>query len=124
MSVETVEIHSRDHDAFLKEVHSFEFWFQSVEGYLVKHPYGVDPHSPIPELGESEKEALIAAQPKKFFTTSHYDGEPIVLVRLAKVTRAEAVDLIAESWRNRATKTAVKDRDAAQGGCRADDPRL
>ena len=60
MSVETVEIHSRDHDAFLKEVHSFEFWFQSVEGYLVKHPYGVDPHSPIPELGESEKEALIA----------------------------------------------------------------
>jgi hypothetical protein len=62
-----------------------------------------------------EKEALIAAQPKKFFTTSHYDGEPIVLVRLAKVTRAEAVDLIAESWRNRATKTAVKAWDAAQG---------
>jgi hypothetical protein len=62
-----------------------------------------------------EKEALIAAQPKKSFTTSHYDTEPIVLARLAKVTKAEAVDLIAESWRNRATKTAVKDWDAAQG---------
>ena len=60
MSVETVEIHARNHDAFLKEVHSFEFWFQSVEGYLVKHPYGVDPNSPIPELEESEKDALIA----------------------------------------------------------------
>jgi 1,2-phenylacetyl-CoA epoxidase catalytic subunit len=60
MAVETVEIHARDHDAFLKEVHSFEFWFQSVEGYLVKHPYGVDPNAPIPELEEAEKEALIA----------------------------------------------------------------
>ena len=60
MSVETAEIHARDHDAFLREVHSFEFWFQSVEGYLVEHPYGVDPNSPIPELEASEKEALIA----------------------------------------------------------------
>jgi hypothetical protein len=62
-----------------------------------------------------EKEALIAAQPEKFFTTSHYDGEPIVLVRLAKVTKKEAVDLIINSWRNRATKTAVKAWDAARG---------
>jgi hypothetical protein len=58
MSVETVEIHARDHEAFLKEVHSFEFWFQSVEGYLVEHPYGVDPNAPIPDLEVSEKVAL------------------------------------------------------------------
>jgi hypothetical protein len=61
-----------------------------------------------------EKEALIAAQPKKFLTTSHYDGEPIVLVRLEKVSKKEAVDLIIESWRNRATRTAVKAWDAAR----------
>ena len=60
MSVEMVEIHARDHEAFLREVHSFEFWFQSVEGYLVEYPYGVDPNAPIPELENSEKEALIA----------------------------------------------------------------
>ena len=60
MSLETVEIHSREHDSFLEEVHSFEFWFQSVEGYLVEHPYGVDPNSPIPELDEEEKTTLIA----------------------------------------------------------------
>jgi hypothetical protein len=59
-----------------------------------------------------EKEALIAAQPRKFFTTPHYDGEPMVLVRLEKVGKKEAVDLIVESWRNRATKTAVKAWDA------------
>jgi hypothetical protein len=61
-----------------------------------------------------EKEALIAAQPEKFFTTSHYDGEPMVLVRLEQVTRKEAVDLINGSWRNRATKTAVRAWDAAR----------
>jgi len=59
MAMETLEIHARDHEAFLAEVHSFEFWFQSVEGYLGEHPYGVDPNAPIPELEDSEKEALI-----------------------------------------------------------------
>ena len=58
------------------------------------------------------KEALLAVQPKKFFTTSHYDGEPMVLVRLEKVGKREAADLIVESWRNRATTTAVKLWDA------------
>jgi len=60
------------------------------------------------------KEGLLASQPKKFFTTSHYDGHPIVLVRLEEVGKKEATDLIVESWRNRATKTAVKAWDAAR----------
>ncbi len=60
MAMDTVEIHARDHDAFLKEVHSFEFWFQSVEGYLNQHPYGVDPAAPIPEIGGAERDALVA----------------------------------------------------------------
>ena len=59
-----------------------------------------------------DKEALISAQPEKYFTTSHYDGEPIVLVHLKRVTKAEARDLIVDSWRNRAPKKAVKEWDA------------
>jgi 1,2-phenylacetyl-CoA epoxidase catalytic subunit len=59
ISGESVELHARDHAAFLAEVHSFEFWFQSVEGYLVAHPYGVDPDAPIPELGVEEHDALV-----------------------------------------------------------------
>ena len=59
-----------------------------------------------------DKEAMIAAHPKKYFTTAHYDGEPIVLVELARVTRKECAAAIVESWRNRATKTAVKAWDA------------
>ncbi len=53
------ELHARPHEAFLDEVHSFEFWFQSVEGYLRAHPYGETPGSPMPELEPAERDALI-----------------------------------------------------------------
>ncbi len=36
----TREIHDLEHERFLEEVHSFEFWFQSVEGYLSGTTYG------------------------------------------------------------------------------------
>jgi hypothetical protein len=48
------------------------------------------------------KEALIAWEPRVFFTTSHYDGYAIVLVRLDAVDVKRAEDLITESWRLRA----------------------
>jgi hypothetical protein len=54
------------------------------------------------------KEALLACEPKVFFTTPHYDGYAIVLVRLAAVDAARAKELITESWKLRAPKTLVK----------------
>ena len=51
---------------------------------------------------EDEKQGLIQAEPEKFFTTPHYDGEPIVLVRLDALDREEAAELVEESWRLRA----------------------
>jgi hypothetical protein len=57
---------------------------------------------------EEEKQALIAAEPAKFFTTAHYDGHPIVLVHLEAVDAAEAAELVTESWRLRAPRTLVK----------------
>jgi hypothetical protein len=62
---------------------------------------------------EEEKRALIASAPKKFFTTSHYDGHPIVLVNLKAVGVKEATELITESWRLRAPKKQVKEWDDA-----------
>jgi len=59
-----------------------------------------------------EKEALLAADPAVFFTTPHYDGEAMVLVRLDAVDPAEAAELIIESWRLRAPKRAVAAFDA------------
>lgn len=56
---------------------------------------------------EGEKRALVASEPEKFFTTPHYDGQPIVLVRLDAVDRDEATELITESWRLRAPRALV-----------------
>jgi 1,2-phenylacetyl-CoA epoxidase catalytic subunit len=60
MSLEPTELHARDHAGFLAEVHSFEFWFQSVEGYLHDRPYGVASDAPDPVLDPVRREALVA----------------------------------------------------------------
>jgi hypothetical protein len=49
-----------------------------------------------------EKDALIAYEPHKFFTTPHYDGHPIVLVRMAAMDLGEMTEALTESWRLRA----------------------
>jgi len=54
------------------------------------------------------KEALIAADTKKFFTTSHYDGQPIVLVRLEAVEVDEVRELVTDSWRVRAPRSLTR----------------
>ncbi len=48
-----------------------------------------------------DKEALVASNPGKFFTRSHYDGHPVVLVRLEAVDVDEVTELIGDSWRLR-----------------------
>ncbi|MEA2702988.1 MAG: hypothetical protein QOJ69_1618 [Actinomycetota bacterium] len=59
------------------------------------------------------KEALVGSEPEKFFTTAHYDGHPVVLVRLGAVDADEATELVTESWRLRAPKSLVREWDAA-----------
>jgi hypothetical protein len=54
------------------------------------------------------KEAMLENEPETFFTTDHYDGHPIVLVRLDAVDRERATELISASWRLRAPKSLVK----------------
>jgi hypothetical protein len=54
-----------------------------------------------------EKEALLGADPEKFFTEAHYDGYPIVLVRLAGVDEQELTELLTDGWRCRAPKRLV-----------------
>jgi hypothetical protein len=55
-----------------------------------------------------DKEILIATEPRVFFSTPHYDGYPIVLVRLEALDVERARELITESWRLRAPKTLLK----------------
>ncbi|MFN3007553.1 MmcQ/YjbR family DNA-binding protein [Mycolicibacterium wolinskyi] len=57
---------------------------------------------------EGVKFALIADNPAVYFTTPHFDGYPIVLVRLAAIGVDELTELITEAWLAQAPKTLVK----------------
>jgi hypothetical protein len=61
---------------------------------------------------EEEKAAMIRSEPSRFFTTPHYDGTPILLVRLESTDFDEARELVTESWRLRAPRALVKSWDA------------
>lgn len=55
-----------------------------------------------------EKDTLLAAEPAKFFTSSHYEGAPIILVRLEEVDLDEVHELLRESWRLRAPRRLTR----------------
>ena len=54
-----------------------------------------------------EREALMAAAPKKFYITDHYLNYPWMLVRLSAVRRDEIRDLLIQSWRRAAPTRLV-----------------
>jgi hypothetical protein len=68
----------------------------------------------VADLGE--KEALLASDPAKFFTTPHYDGYPAVLVDLAAIGVDELQELITDSWRLKAPKRVLKAFDEQSAG--------
>jgi hypothetical protein len=47
----------------------------------------------------AERDAMVSAEPAKFFTEPHYAGFPAVLVRLSEVTRRDLQLLLKEGWR-------------------------
>jgi hypothetical protein len=52
------------------------------------------------------KDVLLAADPA-FFTTSHFDGYPAVLVVLAKIPAAKLRNVLVDAWLSRAPAKAV-----------------
>jgi hypothetical protein len=54
----------------------------------------------VANLGE--RDALLSAEPAKFFTEPHYAGFPAVLVRLAEVSVADMRELLRGAWRTQA----------------------
>jgi hypothetical protein len=67
----------------------------------------------VANLGQ--RDALLAAEPTKFFTEPHYAGFPAVLVRLDAVTVADLKVLIAEAWRCQAPTEPAKAVNGAKG---------
>ncbi len=66
-----------------------------------------------------DKDALLAADSSRFFTTPHYDGYPVVLVRFAEVDVDELRELLTDSWRLCAPKRVLAAFEAAEASHRA-----
>lgn len=64
---------------------------------------------------EAEKQALLLGEPDVFFTTPGYDGQPLVMLRLAKVKVERLTELVTDAWRMRAPDELVSDLDEAGG---------
>jgi hypothetical protein len=57
---------------------------------------------------EGVKFALVADLRGVYFTTPHFDGYPMVLVRLAEIDVPELTELITEAWLAQAPKILAK----------------
>ena len=58
---------------------------------------------------EGVKFALIADEPRVYFTTPHFDGYPAVLVKLAEIAPTDLEDLITEAWLTQAPRKLVQE---------------
>ena len=54
------------------------------------------------------KEALLADDPNIYFTTSHFNGYPAILVRLDRVGIEELQEIVTEAWLARAPRALAK----------------
>jgi hypothetical protein len=50
----------------------------------------------VEDLGE--KEAVLSAQPRAFFTIPHFDGYAAVLIQLTKATKKALRDALIDGW--------------------------
>jgi hypothetical protein len=54
------------------------------------------------------KEALLADDPRVYFTTPHFDGYAAILVRLDRIASEDLDEVVTEAWLARAPQRLVK----------------
>jgi hypothetical protein len=65
---------------------------------------------------EAEKQALLLGEPELFFTTPGYDGWPLVMLRLDRVSVGRLAELVTDAWRMRAPAALVGELGEEDGG--------
>jgi len=75
---------------------------KEVEALGERAPEGPILGARVEHLGA--KEALLADDPRIYFTTPHFDGYPAILVRLDRIGVEELTEVVVEGWLARAPK--------------------
>jgi len=72
---------------------------------------------------EGLRDALLEGKPSIYFTTDHYAGYPMLLVRLDRVPRAELGTLLEGAFRMRAKQKRIDEYEARASASRRRAPR-
>ncbi len=65
---------------------------------------------------EAEKQALLLGEPELFFTAPGYDGFPLVMLWLEKVTKRRLRELVTDAWHMRAPAELLDEVEAGERG--------
>lgn len=110
------------------ERHGTRTWFVGGKGFAWVRPFSKadirrfgdagPPEGPIVAVRVADlddKEALLAAAPKGFFTIPHFDGYAAVLIQLHAVGRRDLREAVIDGWLACAPPTLARECVRSQG---------